>query len=196
VVDSRGLVTSVVDLRAGRDLLSTGSPANLLQLHPDHPNNWDAWDIDGHYRRARTDLDSAESVYVTRQWATVGERVVERAFGASTVKQTVTLTAGSTKGDFVADVGLGMRPRKFSKSPFHWTSTPKGRRPRFSTVTSSGPPTPTPVGDAARFEVCAHRWIHVAEANYGVGVVNAATYGHDVNPNHPSGPAEQPRPCG
>jgi alpha-mannosidase len=34
--------------------------------------------------------------------------------------------------------------------------------------------------EAARFEVCAHRWIHVAEANYGVGVVNAATYGHDV----------------
>ena len=35
--------------------------------------------------------------------------------------------------------------------------------------------------DAARFEVCAHRWVHVGEAGYGVAVANAATYGHDVS---------------
>ena len=34
--------------------------------------------------------------------------------------------------------------------------------------------------DAARFEVCAHRYVHVAEPGYGVAVVNDTTYGHDV----------------
>ena len=34
--------------------------------------------------------------------------------------------------------------------------------------------------DAARFEVCAHRWVHVGEPGYGVAVVNDSTYGHDV----------------
>jgi alpha-mannosidase len=34
--------------------------------------------------------------------------------------------------------------------------------------------------DAARFETCAHRWVHVGEAGYGVAVTNDATYGHDV----------------
>ena len=34
--------------------------------------------------------------------------------------------------------------------------------------------------DAARFETCAHRWVHVGEPGYGVAVVNDATYGHDV----------------
>ena len=38
--------------------------------------------------------------------------------------------------------------------------------------------------DAARFEVCAHRWVHVGEAGYGVGLANDATYGHDVT-RHP-----------
>lgn len=34
--------------------------------------------------------------------------------------------------------------------------------------------------DHARFEICAHRWIHVGEPGYGVAVSNDATYGHDV----------------
>ena len=38
--------------------------------------------------------------------------------------------------------------------------------------------------DAARFEVCAHRWVHVAEAGYGVALANDTTYGHDVT-RHP-----------
>ena len=34
--------------------------------------------------------------------------------------------------------------------------------------------------EAAKFEICAHRWIHVAEPGYGVAVSNASSYGHDV----------------
>jgi len=34
--------------------------------------------------------------------------------------------------------------------------------------------------DEARFETCAHRWVHVGEAGRGLGVANDATYGHDV----------------
>ena len=34
--------------------------------------------------------------------------------------------------------------------------------------------------DAARFETCAHRWVHVGEPGYGVAVANDATYGHDI----------------
>jgi alpha-mannosidase len=43
--------------------------------------------------------------------------------------------------------------------------------------------------DAARFEVCAHRWVRVADGGYGVGLANDATYGHDVtrHPRHGGG---------
>ena len=34
--------------------------------------------------------------------------------------------------------------------------------------------------DAARFETCAHRWVHVGEPGYGVAIANDATYGHDT----------------
>jgi alpha-mannosidase len=38
--------------------------------------------------------------------------------------------------------------------------------------------------DAARFEICAQRWVHVGEPAYGVAVVNDSVYGHDVS-RHP-----------
>ena len=34
--------------------------------------------------------------------------------------------------------------------------------------------------DAARYESCAHRYVHVGEPGFGVAVVNDAIYGHDV----------------
>lgn len=42
---------------------------------------------------------------------------------------------------------------------------------------------PIPVNtswDFARFETCAHRWVHLAEGGYGVAIANDSTYGHDV----------------
>lgn len=38
--------------------------------------------------------------------------------------------------------------------------------------------------DNARFEVCAHRWVHVSEPGFGAAVINDSTYGHDVS-RHP-----------
>jgi alpha-mannosidase len=34
--------------------------------------------------------------------------------------------------------------------------------------------------DTARFETPAHRWVHVSDASFGVGIANDATYGHDI----------------
>jgi len=34
--------------------------------------------------------------------------------------------------------------------------------------------------DVARFETCAHRWVHVGEEGFGAAVANDAMYGHDI----------------
>ena len=68
-----------------------------------------------------------------------------------------------------------------SSSPSRSTCTPTGPPRRSSSATSTGRPTPTPRWDAARFEICAHRWVHVGEPGYGVAVANDSTYGHDVS---------------
>ena len=47
---------------AGRETVAPGGPANLLQIHPDFPNMWDAWDVDAFYRNTVTDLTDADEV--------------------------------------------------------------------------------------------------------------------------------------
>ena len=84
VVDGRGLVVSVLDHGSGREAIAPGSVGNLLQLHPDLPNNWDAWDVDRHYLRHVEDLvdaDSVEPVPSGELGDQAGVRVVRR-FGA------------------------------------------------------------------------------------------------------------------
>ena len=56
-VDRDGLVRSVLDLVHDREVVPPGGAAARLQLHPDTPNAWDAWDLDGFYRHSVRDLD-------------------------------------------------------------------------------------------------------------------------------------------
>ena len=51
-----GVIRRVLDKANDREVLPPGGAANLLQLHPDHPVKWDAWDLDRSYRAKVTDL--------------------------------------------------------------------------------------------------------------------------------------------
>ena len=168
-VDHRGLLTSVQ--YQGREVLAPGSVGNLLQLHPDTPNVYDAWDIDAFYRNVATDLTDAEVSTVDG-----GVRVV-RTLGRSTITQTVTL-----EGDTVAfDTDIDWHEReKLLKAGFDLdvTADRSASEIQFGHVFR---PTHTNTSwDAAKFEICAHRFVHVAEPGFGVAVVNDSTYGHDV----------------
>ncbi len=61
-IDEHGLVRSVRDHATGREAIAPGAAGNLLQLHPDDPVKWSAWNLDASYRRHRRDLDAALSV--------------------------------------------------------------------------------------------------------------------------------------
>ncbi|WP_158889657.1 alpha-mannosidase [Amycolatopsis anabasis] len=173
-VDRRGLIVSVLDLAAEREVIAPGAVANLLQLHPDLPNQWDAWDVDEFYRNTGTDLVEADEVSP----GPAGVRVV-RSFSRSTVTQLLTLRPGARRLDIETEVDWH-ETEKFLKLAFPLdvhadrsaAETQFGHVYRATHRNTSW--------DAAKFEICAHRWVHLAEPGYGVALANDATYGHDV----------------
>ena len=170
VVDSRGLVTSIVELSTGREALA--APANLLQLHRDHPANWDAWDVNHYYRRSHADLTALTAMTVED-----GAVVVRRSFGSSTVEQRIQVTGGAVAFESTVDWRESEKILKVA-FPLDVRADRSASEVQFGHVFR-----PTHVNtswDAARFEICAHRWIHVAETGWGAAVVNDSTYGHDV----------------
>ncbi|MGP5919131.1 alpha-mannosidase [Brachybacterium alimentarium] len=190
-IDATGAITSLVDRVSGRESIAPGARGALLQLHRDTPNAWDAWDIDEFYRHVVRDLDEPTSVEVSEEGAGVRVRftystsVPEGAESSgvtgagSTIVKTFVLLPGDESLEIVHDIDWHER-KKVLKLGF-------GLDVRAASLSSEIQfghlDRPIPVNtswDAARFETCAHRWVHLAEGDYGVAIANDSTYGHDV----------------
>ena len=177
-VDARGLVVSVHDIAAGREVLA--GPANLLQLHPDTPNRFDAWDVEAYATRRVSSLHEADTVDVqVADDGTAAVHVVRRS-GPSSFEQWVRLAPGSRRVDFETAVDW-QHDETMLKVAFP-VAVHADRSTSEIGYGHVHRPTHANTGwDAARFEICAHRWIHVGEPGYGAALVNAGTYGHDVS---------------
>jgi alpha-mannosidase len=178
-IDADGLLRSVRDLVADRELLAPGARGNLLQLHPDHPTVYDAWNLDRHYLRRRTDLTAADSVTVTDAGPLLAAVRVERHFGASRVTQTYRLTAGARRLDIDTEIDWH-ESEKVLKAAFPLDIHADRSTAEIQFGHVHRPLHTNTSWDQARYEIYAHRWIRVAEPGYGVAIANDSTYGHDV----------------
>ncbi|MRG58768.1 alpha-mannosidase [Agromyces sp. CFH 90414] len=178
-IDARGHVTSIVDVVNGRELVPAGRVANLLQLHEDLPNAWDAWDIDAHYRHTVRNLDASDRIEVVQDGVLRARVKVTRTFGTSRVEQTIAVHADDVRVHLGVELDWNEREKLLKASlPFVVHAQHHSAEIQYGHVRR---PTHTNTSwDDARFEVMAHRWVHVGEPGYGIGVSNAATYGHDI----------------
>jgi alpha-mannosidase len=186
MIDGRGLVTSVYDLSNERETVPPGTAANLLQIHPDlstYSEPWDmylgAWDIDVSYRNTGTDLTSADTVTLAAKGPDAVTVAVERSFGSSTARQLITLAAGAGRVDFDTEVDWHETETILKaafpvdiRADFSASETQFGHVRRATHTNTTW--------EAAKFEICAHRFLHLAEPGWGAALVNDSTYGHDV----------------
>ncbi|MEO3776588.1 glycoside hydrolase family 38 C-terminal domain-containing protein [Micromonospora sp. B11E3] len=183
-VGADGTVSAIRDLVAGRDVLRAGAAANVLQVHPDTPNKFDAWDIDEFYRNRRRDLTGVTKLMVDTADPRQARVRVTRHDGDSVYVQTVSLAAGERVLRFETEVDWQQRETLLKVAfPIDVHAAHSSSEIQFGHVRR---PTHTNTSwDAARFEICAHRWLHVGEPGYGVALVNDGTYGHDVTRDPP-----------
>jgi alpha-mannosidase len=180
--DADGVISSVLDVAAHRELLPAGQGANLLQLHADFPNMWDAWDIDEFYKNTVTDIRELDSLDV-RMAEGQAEITIKRSFRKSHIRQRVRIAPDSKTITVHNDVDWHEQ-ETLLKAAFPLDvhadharfETQYGHIQRATHENTSW--------DNARFEVCAHRWVHVGEPGFGAAVINDSTYGHDVS-RHP-----------
>ncbi len=173
-VDADGHVVSAVDLASGREAIPAGERGNLLQLHQDFPNIWDAWDVDNAYRQMHRDLDAADEVSL--DGAAI---VVRRSFGASSIEQRLSL-APDGRALMIDNTVDWHETEKFLKLAFPIdvfadtavAETQFGFHARTTHDNTSW--------ENARFETHAQRWFLVQEPGFGVAFANDSTYGFDV----------------
>ena len=187
-VDQHGELTSVLDRRSERELLPRGETAARLQLFEDIPNQWDAWDVNEHYRRNEIPIGGETSVTVDGDAV-----VVVRRFSDSTVRQQISLSTEAPAVDVDVEVDWHERQRLLKVAiPVDVHAERATSEIQFGHVHRAIHQNTS--WDAARFETCAHRWVHVGEPGYGVAIANDSTYGHDFQRlSTPEGIATQVR---
>ena len=190
-LDETGALVSLIARADGRESIAPGARGALLQLHRDTPNAWDAWDIDEFYRHVVRDLERPTAVEVAEEDGVVrvsftyttaladGEETSGVTGAGSTIVKTFVLRPDDTS--LGIEVDLDWRERKKALKlafPLDLRASHLSSEIQFGHVDR-----PVPVNtswDFARFETCAHRWVHAAEGEHGVAIANDSTYGHDV----------------
>ena len=149
----------------------------MLELAPDHPVRYDAWDIEAWVRDAPEQLTGAESVEVVADGPLVGMVRVQRRFGPSSATITYILRAGSARLDVHVELDWQHSEHLLSMAfPLDVRADTATCGIQFGSV--ARPTHPSTSWDAAKFEVCAHRYVDVAEPAFGVAVLNDGRYGH------------------
>ena len=178
VIDERGLLVSLYDLDAQREVIPPDQPGNLLQLFRDTPTQWDAWDIDADYTRVVEEITAVDAISVVGT-----ELVIERTFGSSRIRQSLRLDADSGSLDLAITVDWRER-QKLLKLAFPLAVFAERASSEIQFGHIHRPTHANTSWDSARYETVAHRWVHVAESGYGVAVGNDSSYGYDVRNEH------------
>jgi len=172
-LDSAGRLVSLVDVESGRDAVPPGEFGNELQLFRDTPNRWDAWDLDVAYQSMPLELGSGKA-------RLDGDVVlVECTAGASEINQRITLSPDGDALEIETQVDWRER-QKLLKLAFRFDVHADAAASEVQFGHLRRPIHRNTSWDVARFETCAHRWVHVAEPGFGVTVANDRVYGHDI----------------
>ncbi|WP_159614142.1 glycoside hydrolase family 38 C-terminal domain-containing protein [Glutamicibacter sp. JC586] len=178
-INAQGLITSAIDLATGRESIAAGQEANLLQLHQDFPNMWDAWDVDKYYRNQVTDLREVDSLELSTTPSGAKLITVTRSFSQSKLVQELSLAPGSNTLHISQSTDWH-EAEKFLKVAFPIdvraeqtiAETQFGYHKRVTHVNTSW--------EAAKFETSMHRFVLAEEPGFGVGLINDSIYGFDV----------------
>ena len=178
-LDDHGQLAGIRDVRAGREILPAGRAGAVLLHGPDHPVEYEAWDLESWARDHLQPVVDTGSIEIVDPGPLTGAIRVTRSFGASRAEITYRIRAGSPRLDIELDVDWQDRERVLSLDvPVDVRADHANCGIQFGHVAR-----PTHVNtawDAAKFEVCAHGWVDVSEPTFGVAVLDDGRYGHDV----------------
>jgi len=171
-----GTLVSVFDKQFGREALA--GRGNQIWAWRDQPRVYDAWDIEGDYRRAGEQV-TAEAIETVEAGGQRGALRIVRRFRDSTIVQSVRLWSNSKRIDFATRLDWHDR-RTLLKAHFPLAVHADHAAFECAFGVQHRPTHRNTSWDAAKFEVAAHRFVDLSEPGYGVALLNDGRYGHEA----------------
>ena len=186
--DDNGLICTLMDKVNNRNVLESGQVANQWQLFEDRPMAHPASDIDIYYREHPLEGPKLLSVKVVEK--TLVRVAVEHVwemprFGnakPSTITQRIAIYDKSPRIDFETTADWHEHNQLLKVAfPVDIRSVEVTCQIQFGHLRR---PTHTNTSwDVAKFEICSHQYVDLAECGYGVALMNDCKYGYDIDKN-------------
>jgi len=178
-LDGHGEIRSLVDKRRGRELVRPGAALNALKLFEDRPASCDAWNIDVNYVEKMWPVQQADEIVRWEDGPVCSALMVKRSFRHSTVTQVIRLYEELPRVDLEYTVDWQER-QMLLKAAFPLDIHALQARCGIQYGFLDRPMTQNTPWEAARFEICAHRFIDLSEPDYGVTLLLGDKYGADL----------------
>ena len=179
--DEKYHIISIYDKKNGREVIEGGKSANVLEVFEDYPRAYDAWEITEYYKQKKWTADDVSEVFVINEQCHAGLSI-KRRYGRSVIKQDIILKTGSPRLDFVTEIDWHEDHVLLKAAfPFDIHAESAAYDIQFGYVTR--PTHRNTSWDEAKFEVCAHKWADISEADYGVSLMSDCKYGYSTEEN-------------
>lgn len=177
--DEFGRITSIFDKRVGRNVVS--SPANEMRFAEDFPSNYDAWELEHDYATKTYVQQSPVKSEILEDGDRVGIRFRGK-YMSTEFAQTVWIYSGCPRIDIENDIDWQER-HQIMKLAFPFDVHSQSATFEIQYGHTQRPTHKNTSWDAAKFEVCAHKWVDISESGYGVAVLNDSKYGFSAEEN-------------
>ncbi len=178
-----GVLISAFDKECNRDILLPGKQGNIFCLYDDHPNDWDAWDIDIFYQKSIIDIAHSLDVEKVYYGPVRQALVIKLRIGKSSIKQCIWLAHGTKRLDFETTVDWSEKHAMLRVG--FWVNV----RANYASVDTAGGFIKTSVSkdtsiERMKFEIPVHRFVDLSDEDYGVALLNDSKYGMRVEESY------------
>lgn len=177
-------ITSIYDKKFERQIIKDGDKLNRLVMFEDYPKAHDNWEISSFYKQKAYPLDDVECVKEIRGKGFGGFKI-RRRYINSVITQCIIVYGKSRRIDVINDIDWHEHHTVMKAVfPIDIHTNKATYEIQFGNIERANHQNTS--WDAAKFEVCAHKWIDISENGYGVSILNNCKYGHAVDGNQMS----------
>ena len=177
-LDNAGRIVELFDKSANRQVLKAGEYGNEFQAFEDYPRLYDNWEITDYYKEKKWVLDDEAEITPVTDGSRAGFKVVKKYLD-STIEQNIWLYSDTNRIDFDTNLDWHEHHQVLKVAfPVDVLANSATYETQFGHI--ERPTHANTSWDAAKFEVCGHKWITVADSGYGVGLMNDCKYGFNT----------------
>ncbi|KAI1143438.1 glycoside hydrolase family 38 protein [Hypoxylon sp. FL0543] len=175
-----GTITSLVDRREGREIISKGGKANQLVIFDDKPLYWQAWDVEVYHLDTRKVVPYGKTKILEIKDHRVSVVTEAKISENSSIRTVLSLSAALEGQQSYVECTAHVdwhETMKFLKVefPVDIRNTEASYETQYGIIRR--PTHYNTSWDMAKFEVCCHKFADLSEHGYGVSILNESKYG-------------------